>query len=602
MASGQEYQYTGLSPGPVFRFLILQPGQGKETLKCSIYTSLLNEAPDYEAVSYVWGLRTRDQTIMCNGKALMITQSLTKVLHRLRLPNDPRVLWADSICINQEDNAEKGHQVGLMANIYLRAKRTLICMGDDTWGHAKAAFEMIEEVNLRIEESCKRAEGPWAMFPPLNPQDPITGDTRWNSVAALYRSPWFGRGWVVQEAWLAREGLVIWGQHETRWAKLMRVDVWVVWCAPSCSRTFNLGSPALHWQGYFARHQNEMSFFSDFEGSKDLNLLSTLEGARLLGLTDPRDRIYAFLEMLESDNGRKGLQLFPNYEQNFFKVYEEFARTYIRTKRSVELLDYVQHVEHTLDAELPSWVPRWDLQPEAGSRMYLPIWPALTDRSSSIPDPSTTDSTLSVRAVVLDSVVYVSKALPARDIPREDIVDIWKAIAHFEASPYPVLCRFHAYIETLYGGIQPAHDLEVWRRAQAAYLLDIHRNCGETEPIDSQYWVETAKGGEIQVYNSLLQILLRGKRIFLTRCGLLGTTYTIRKGDWCGIIFGCKTLSILRKVEGIEKSYKLLGPAHVTGTTPQIYKDRFRGFTMLGWKESKEWTEWDVREGAINLH
>ncbi|KAI8626762.1 heterokaryon incompatibility protein-domain-containing protein [Xylariaceae sp. FL1651] len=185
MESDQHYQYTALPPG------------GRATLQCSLYTSLISEAPDHETISYVWGLPTRDQTILCHDRVLMITQSLTDVLNRLRLPSEPHFLWADSICINQENNTEKGHQVGLMAKIYQQAKRTLIYLGGDSEGHAKAVFEMIEEANQRIEENCEKVNGPWAVFPPLDPDDPIKTDTRWNSVAALYSSAWFSRGWVV---------------------------------------------------------------------------------------------------------------------------------------------------------------------------------------------------------------------------------------------------------------------------------------------------------------------------------------------------------------------------------------------------------------------
>ena len=105
------YRYETLSPGKVFRYIILQPGLTGEPLRCSLQVGNIAET-SFEAISYVWGQHTTElKTIECNGHALSITSSLFAVLQRVRLPKQPLVLWADSISINQSDLAEKGHQV-----------------------------------------------------------------------------------------------------------------------------------------------------------------------------------------------------------------------------------------------------------------------------------------------------------------------------------------------------------------------------------------------------------------------------------------------------------------------------------------------------------
>jgi Heterokaryon incompatibility protein (HET) len=599
----EKYQYTPLPPGFVFRYLILSPGQGNDALECSLRILPLDENPDYEAISYVWGMSTRNQTILCDGGELRITQSLANVLKRMRLRSEPRALWADSICINQEDGKEKGHQVALMGQIYRAAKRALVYLGDDEESHAKAAVELAEEIDKRIEKTCKRTEGPWALFPQVNPEDPFLSDTRWKSVAALYHSPWFNRGWVIQEAGLAQEGLVIWGQYEISWATLMRVDAWIVRRAPTCRRTFNLGVPALHWYLYFGRYQDEAQFFSEGKHGHTIKLLNTLESARELGLTDARDRIYAFLDLLASDDEgpETVLKLHPDYDQDFLNVYKDFAVQHIHTKRKVEILDYVQHTELLLGTGLPSWIPRWDISLEGGSRLYLPLWPALTDRASSVHVPSMTGNNLTVRAVVLDTVVYVSEVLHPPHITSDNIAKIWKAVAQLKGTiPYPPLCHLHAFIRTLYGS-DWGGNLQTWGRSQAAYLLEIHRKTSEAAAIDSQYWEEKAKGGDINIYNSFLQAMLCGKRIFLTQRGYLGTAYAVvREGDQCGIIFGCKTVSVLRRAES-EDTYRLLGGAYIVGAALQINQAGFQEFTMLGRKESKDWVDRDVEEEDIIL-
>ena len=123
-----EYQPLPLSDQYI-RQLILDPGQGDEFLSGSLVTTNLVNAPEFEAISYVWGARTRDRWIIVEGRQLPITASMEDVLRQTRMPEKQRTLWADSICINQEDNVEKGNQVSRMGEIYARSSRTLICLG-----------------------------------------------------------------------------------------------------------------------------------------------------------------------------------------------------------------------------------------------------------------------------------------------------------------------------------------------------------------------------------------------------------------------------------------------------------------------------------------
>ena len=88
--------------------------------------------------------------IICNGETIYITSNLRTALRRFRLLQEPRTLCADSICINQEDLAEKGLQIALMGRIYAKAKRVLIYLGDDHGGHAHAAASLVSELNEMV--------------------------------------------------------------------------------------------------------------------------------------------------------------------------------------------------------------------------------------------------------------------------------------------------------------------------------------------------------------------------------------------------------------------------------------------------------------------
>ncbi|OCK96232.1 uncharacterized protein K441DRAFT_487817, partial [Cenococcum geophilum 1.58] len=55
-----------------------------------------------------------------------VTKSFHSGLVELRYRNEPRFLWADAICINQGNIAERSRQVSFMRVIYEAAARVLV--------------------------------------------------------------------------------------------------------------------------------------------------------------------------------------------------------------------------------------------------------------------------------------------------------------------------------------------------------------------------------------------------------------------------------------------------------------------------------------------
>jgi hypothetical protein len=54
---------------------------------------------------------------------------LEKALKQLRQPTKDIRLWVDAICIYQQDEVEKVHQVSIMRDIYSGAEDVLIWLG-----------------------------------------------------------------------------------------------------------------------------------------------------------------------------------------------------------------------------------------------------------------------------------------------------------------------------------------------------------------------------------------------------------------------------------------------------------------------------------------
>jgi hypothetical protein len=90
----------------------------------------------YEALSYVWGSPRGNVPIECEGKTLLITPNCEAALRRIRRRTRTRALWIDAICIDQASTDEKNAQVQLMSEVYSKARRVIVWLGDDEDGGA----------------------------------------------------------------------------------------------------------------------------------------------------------------------------------------------------------------------------------------------------------------------------------------------------------------------------------------------------------------------------------------------------------------------------------------------------------------------------------
>ncbi|PYH87748.1 hypothetical protein BO71DRAFT_278381, partial [Aspergillus ellipticus CBS 707.79] len=111
------------------RLLALEPGRDEDIIRCQLKHVFLSDNPKYEALSYVWGDPNEQDYIYCNGKQVRIGKELFNALKSLRQPNCERTLWADALCINQNNYVEKGKQVEIMGDIYASSQHVLIWLG-----------------------------------------------------------------------------------------------------------------------------------------------------------------------------------------------------------------------------------------------------------------------------------------------------------------------------------------------------------------------------------------------------------------------------------------------------------------------------------------
>lgn len=184
-----QYRYSPLSRTThCIRLLRLLPGlERTENLHCELLEYDIRHATAtnhlYEALSYIWGSEETPNPIIIRNQGgedtqLAVTQNLHAALLRLRHCQFPRIIWVDAICINQSDNEEKEHQIRLMAEIYAKANRVIVWLGEAQDISERA----LEAICLAGQQSTK-----------LWDKDPVH-----RAVLQLLQRQWFQRIWVSE--------------------------------------------------------------------------------------------------------------------------------------------------------------------------------------------------------------------------------------------------------------------------------------------------------------------------------------------------------------------------------------------------------------------
>ena len=187
----------------------------------------------YVALSYVWGRPEEQSAVMVDGQLVMVPTSLTDFIGMLKIEYqvDDFKFWADAICIDQSNLAEKAMQVRSMKSIFENAFQVFAWLGpqdDDTrlamdmvkkiLAHHEARKESLGSADLAFRNVDTRAPG----FLDLKHGEPFTIEP----YDALYRfvtNPWWSRAWIKQEASTEAATALFCGQHY-----LTRLEIFVV--------------------------------------------------------------------------------------------------------------------------------------------------------------------------------------------------------------------------------------------------------------------------------------------------------------------------------------------------------------------------------------
>jgi len=150
--------------------------------------ALLDDKPEYEALSYAWGDADDTVPVEVEGCSVPITKNLHSALKHLQLEVEERVLWVDALCINQTDLRERMHQVSRMGSVYGQASQVVVWLGEG-WDGSYLAMEFLrrlgkdEDLHIdRLIKPCIEVNGLYMDSPELCGQ-----------IVRLFNLPWWKR-------------------------------------------------------------------------------------------------------------------------------------------------------------------------------------------------------------------------------------------------------------------------------------------------------------------------------------------------------------------------------------------------------------------------
>jgi Heterokaryon incompatibility protein (HET) len=353
-----EFQYSRLEGARGIRLLVLQPGCVSDEISCTLKIVSLDERPSFEALSYAWGDPAEKRPIQCGNGSLDVTINLYSALRHLRYMNRNRVLWADAVCINQNDLDERTDQVQLMGDIYSIASRTLIWLGEDT-KEVEKSFASLKSIR-KLLPSCSIFQ-----FDPredtsllinkihrnfIDRRDHVLS-RNWDSVMNLLRRPWFRRKWVIQEVAKTKQALVVCGFRTLPWNLLEDICCYL----KRAELLPIVMDPASADQNAFTALDNVIMIALVRQGGITRSLPHLLYTTRNFACRDPRDHIFALLG-LARDVSPSDVELRPEYTTSASEIFQRYALWNLR-RGSLEFLSSGFEPSSGVDGASPTWTP-----------------------------------------------------------------------------------------------------------------------------------------------------------------------------------------------------------------------------------------------------
>lgn len=365
--SGSTTWHSPLEDGHI-RVLRIEPSTDRTaTVACKLEHVRPDERP-YDALSYVWGTEAPSHGIEVNGEEFLVRSNLFDALEELRQTDRPSTLWVDSICINQDNAAERSQQVRMMGEIYSSATQVIVWLGKHDSG-ISAGLDFARGLSKLEPELVKKIEDeerlPWddrvKVFTALGMKFGIDNyDEVVGGLKALRDNPWWTRIWTVQEIVLAKSAVLRCGADSASWAHLQMLSSFAFEVAHF--NTLTVGRPMD--EAIFDEVTAEVlnlyiatvslgSLSYRFSAGSGIQLEEIVWSQVLTRKsTDPLDMIFALLGLV-----KERLSIDIDYNKGKREVYSAAMKIMLEQGPNLSALHFLQESCATRDDTLPSWVP-----------------------------------------------------------------------------------------------------------------------------------------------------------------------------------------------------------------------------------------------------
>ncbi|KAB8203826.1 heterokaryon incompatibility protein-domain-containing protein [Aspergillus parasiticus] len=561
------YRYEPLSGPSDIR--VIELGRNKERIDAYIsHVSISNSI--FQALSYTWGSQEQANEAIILDKhgssvgSIPLTKNLSDALSNLRDAKElkSKVFWIDQICINQQDEKEKSHQVAMMKEIYSCARRVITYLGPAAVPKEKQGIRLLKKIYNHFSEITRHLElvqektyhEQTISKRYINQGKEITALrghrlVDWNSI--MTTPILFATGhlpWAYREA-----GRKDSGEERLSWSTVERIQ-YSTW-----------------WERYSRLHPGIRHTRS--------SLFHNLQWYRHLLCGDPRDKVYTILSIF---NDAEVLGLSPNYSplNTVDMLSKQLSVSVLKHAVSLNLLSFAlswRQLSSTLFSWCVSFAHAENITPQhiMDSNVYIPYPRGGSLRLSHF---HMGDSILVLKGRILDyvSTSTSSVAWPCHETsatsqigflatrapgspPPHDLVDasemlsfhLWAYLRH----------RLHELLEWTKGSPNVNKEMledynRIIKRAEALALDIDYSLLQSIEDVAEEEW-EALK-------RMLPYVLERERRLGLTRAErMYNASDTVQDGDAILALQGADRLFVIRLCG--EDTYSLIGDIFVHG-------------------------------------
>ncbi|KAI0200163.1 hypothetical protein F4808DRAFT_429912 [Astrocystis sublimbata] len=389
----------------------------------------------------------------------------------------------------------------------------------------------------------------WRMFP-------VGDETYWankdiklrlrdNGITALtafFDQAWFSRLWIWQEVRLAPDRvLVVCGSRTISWTDLQTA----VYCI------HNKLAPS---QGYL--NESLRSVYSLCNGNSCPPFPILLEQTSHAQCTDPRDRVFALLSMLNRYDPVASIK--ADYNKDIVGVYSEAAVRFMVYSRHLNILTNIDASRRLPDA--PSWVPNWS-QPQLtnpfGGYASCGALAVHTDHLAGKLIVSGVQVATIAGAAPFDSRSFTVSTTPndiLSELRRAIKSPLFASILKDRHMAIPMLCR-----------VMCSNKFAHRQRPQNTWKLDMG-SCQEflNHVLFEKEHTTALSSEEIKILDAMT-IYCQDRALTKTTDGALTLTPSLtRAGDIVTVLLGCRSTMILRP-RPASTEFEIIGEAYTDG-------------------------------------